>query len=156
MRSPIFLPTTLFLAVTCATSNVRLTSCRTSFPEQGCHSRSRKLRTSGSWSQPSRTTKLANDSSTWETMESLRSFGGAGQVIAYHALSPNQIAQYIERFQASVQEHLLEVYESVDGRNVTDSTQLTDPPTELRPPRAMYTIQPRAGLLSTCHAGVSI
>jgi hypothetical protein len=54
-------------------------------------------------------------------------------VIAYTQFSPEQISQYITPFPASEKEHLLELYDGVDGRSVTDTEQLIHPSSDLIP-----------------------
>ncbi|KAL2855306.1 hypothetical protein BJY01DRAFT_204419 [Aspergillus pseudoustus] len=71
----------------------------------------------------------------------LRSYNGAGLVLGYHALDPDQIAQYNSGFPISAQEHLREVFKGVNGRAVTDPAQLTNPVAELRPPKAETSLQ---------------
>ncbi|KAK9567664.1 hypothetical protein V6Z88_002003 [Aspergillus fumigatus] len=66
----------------------------------------------------------------------LRSFSGSGDVIAYRQLDPEQINQYISRFPSPDKEHLLEVYKGVDGRSITEITQLAHPNLELLLPEA--------------------
>lgn len=65
-----------------------------------------------------------------------RSYDERGVVVDYCRLSNDQLRSMMESLPPSIrhqQAHLKEVYEGVDGHDVTDKTQIWDPPPELRP-----------------------
>jgi hypothetical protein len=65
-----------------------------------------------------------------------RSYAANNTVIDYAALSNSQIQQMISQLPVSYQEHqehLRQVFEGVDGYDVTDKSQLFEPPPWLRP-----------------------
>jgi hypothetical protein len=62
-----------------------------------------------------------------------RSYAANNTVIDYAALSNSQIQQVISQLPASHQKHLEQVFEGVDGYDVTDKSQLLEPPPWLRP-----------------------
>lgn len=61
----------------------------------------------------------------------LRSFAPNGTVLEYVKLSTNQIQQMLDSHGRT--DHLTEVYDGVDGREVTDLEQLTNPGEHLLP-----------------------
>ncbi|OAP64480.1 hypothetical protein AYL99_00452 [Fonsecaea erecta] len=63
----------------------------------------------------------------------LRSFDGDLKVVAYQPLTPDQITAYIDRTNEERRPHLREVFEGVDGRDVVDEEQLTNPAPGLLP-----------------------
>ncbi|KAL4770210.1 hypothetical protein BDW60DRAFT_209392 [Aspergillus nidulans var. acristatus] len=63
----------------------------------------------------------------------LRNFDSDLAVVSYLQLTPEQIQQYISRYPSSVQDHLHEVFDGVDGRDVTDVEALMNPGPDILP-----------------------
>jgi hypothetical protein len=60
-----------------------------------------------------------------------RNFDGAGNVLSYRALNPEEIKEALEFFPKSVREKIEKELDGVDGRDVTDMEQLLQPREDL-------------------------
>lgn len=67
----------------------------------------------------------------------VRSYNDEGVVVDYVRLSNAQISEYLDgiklSYSSSDMRHFQEIFDNVDGLNVTDREQLANPPSWLRP-----------------------
>ena len=73
----------------------------------------------------------------------VRSYAGNGTVIDYASLSNEHLMETAQVNRPFISDqsyqHLLEVWDGVDGNNVKDANQIFDPPASIRPPPSDFT-----------------